>query len=292
MADDRQRELVKERQITADLRRSLADRTSEIDALRSRLGTDGAGAAQRSLKGSSSTSQVSLTRSEETVVREEITGLKSVCTSPVFSCADACLPRLIVQELQQENSAATQRAKVLEAENELLRSETDQLREVGIEALAACTTDFRLQELKILEDNLEQSIIHEEPETHGVPPTITPGEIKMLEISAGEQNVKHEVWCVLFCWLPNSLSAGKAELDQLRKRLADMEMKNARLTFEVHALPALYHHYALTLTHQSNKEISELETLVESKVSSSCLVYVPNPAIDMPARSIVKSGVS
>ena len=231
--------------MAVDLRRSLADRTSEIDALRSRLGTDGPGAtAQRPSKSSSSTSQVSLTRNEETVVREEITGLKSVCTSPVFSCPETCLPRLIVQELQQENSAATQRAKVLEAENELLRSETDQLREVSTEALVACTTDLRLQELKILEDNLEQSIIHEEPETHGVPPTTSP-----YEISVGEQKIKHEVWCVLFCWLSNSLSTGKAELDQLRKRLADMEMKNARLTFEVHIFPALNHHHALTLRH-------------------------------------------
>ena len=37
-----------------------------------------------------------------------------------------------MQELQKENTAANQRCKVLEAENKLLMSETEQLREVSL----------------------------------------------------------------------------------------------------------------------------------------------------------------
>lgn len=39
--------------------------------------------------------------------------------------------RHIVQELQKENAASAQRLRSLEAENKLLLSETEQLREVG-----------------------------------------------------------------------------------------------------------------------------------------------------------------
>lgn len=38
--------------------------------------------------------------------------------------------RHIVQELQKENTVSSQRCRVLEAENRLLMSETEQLREV------------------------------------------------------------------------------------------------------------------------------------------------------------------
>ena len=40
--------------------------------------------------------------------------------------------RHIVQQLQKENDASAKRCKVLESENKLLLSETEQLREVGI----------------------------------------------------------------------------------------------------------------------------------------------------------------
>ena len=46
----------------------------------------------------------------------------------------------------------------------------------------------------------------------------------------------------------------QTEVEQLRKRLSDVEMKHAR---QVHDL---------------NKEITELETLVEAKVSSAVLI--------------------
>lgn len=111
----------------------------------------------------------------------------------------------IVQDLQQETSAVTQRNKLLESENRLLMSETDQLR----------------QELKLLEENIEQSLLREEAAlgTH-----LTPA-------SGDEQMARLE-----------------NELEQLRKRLAEAEMKTARVT------------------HDLNKEIGELEALVESKI--------------------------
>ena len=40
--------------------------------------------------------------------------------------------RHIVQELQKENAASEQRCKALEAENKILLSETEQLREVRL----------------------------------------------------------------------------------------------------------------------------------------------------------------
>jgi len=78
------------------------------------------------------------------------------------------------------------------------------------------------QELKLLEDNFEESILKEEKALSGISSKIGSGD---------DQKVKLE-----------------AELDQLRKRLADAEMKNARTA------------------HDLNKEISELEALVESKI--------------------------
>ncbi|KAG2355679.1 hypothetical protein BDR07DRAFT_507601 [Suillus spraguei] len=111
----------------------------------------------------------------------------------------------IVQDLQQETSAVTQRNKLLESENRLLMSETDQLR----------------QELKLLEENIEQSLLREEAAlgTHNAP------------VSGDDQITRLE-----------------NELEQLRKRLAEAEMKTARVT------------------HDLNKEIGELEALVESKI--------------------------
>ncbi|KAG2145954.1 uncharacterized protein EDB93DRAFT_1150216 [Suillus bovinus] len=111
----------------------------------------------------------------------------------------------IIQDLQQETSAVTQRNKLLESENRLLMSETDQLR----------------QELKLLEENIEQGLLREEAalETHSTP------------ASGDEQMARLE-----------------NELEQLRKRLTEAEMKTARVT------------------HDLNKEIGELEALVESKI--------------------------
>jgi CAP-Gly domain-containing linker protein 1 len=53
------------------------------------------------------------------------------------------------------------------------------------------------------------------------------------------------------------------ELEQLRKRLAEAEMKTARVT---HDVCASLSYYTFLTSVQLNKEIGELEALVESKV--------------------------
>lgn len=111
----------------------------------------------------------------------------------------------IVQELQKEIVTVTQRSKLLESENRLLISETDQLR----------------RELKILEENVERTILNQEAALD----------------SESQSGIS-----------PDPQTQYEGELEQLRKRLADAEMKTARVT------------------HDLNKEISELETLVESKI--------------------------
>ncbi|KZT72034.1 hypothetical protein DAEQUDRAFT_723192 [Daedalea quercina L-15889] len=116
----------------------------------------------------------------------------------------------IVQELQKENSAAAQKNKLLESENKLLMNETEQLR----------------QDLKALEESVEQSIMQDEQAlTSGTGPLITSD---VTEIVAQRKF--------------------EAELEQLRKKHAEADMKSARTI------------------HDLNKEIGELETLVESKI--------------------------
>ncbi|KAG1828950.1 hypothetical protein EV424DRAFT_1383290 [Suillus variegatus] len=107
-----------------------------------------------------------------------------------FSFSRSYIIRHIVQDLQQETSASP--------ENRLLMSETDQLR----------------QELKLLEENIEQSLLRE-------------------EAALGTQNTT-----------------------------ASAEMKTARVTHDVRASLSCY---TLLTSVQLNKEIGELEALVESK---------------------------
>ncbi|KAI6046219.1 hypothetical protein EDC04DRAFT_2632497 [Pisolithus marmoratus] len=131
----------------------------------------------------------------------------------------------IVQELQKEIVTVTQRNKLLESENRLLISETDQLR----------------QELKILEENVEQTLLCQEAALD----------------SEGRSGTSRDLQ-----------NRHEGELEQLCKRLADAEMKTARVT------------------HDLNKEISELETLVESKVMHRAVILyelmTPRPPIDLP----------
>ncbi|KAF8554711.1 hypothetical protein OG21DRAFT_1496815, partial [Imleria badia] len=157
------------------LRMALDERSAELDSLRKKLNRE------MPMNG-----LLEHSRSPSKHESDEIKGLKH-----------------IVQELQKETLTITQRNKLLEAENRLLISETDQLR----------------QELKILEDNVEQGLFKQEA-------ALDAGEHSSVDLQ-----MKHE-----------------GELEQLRKRLADAEMKTARIT------------------HDLNKEISELETLIESKI--------------------------
>ncbi|KAI0665974.1 hypothetical protein C8Q78DRAFT_486889 [Trametes maxima] len=121
------------------------------------------------------------------VARDEITGLKH-----------------IVQELQKENAASAQRCKSLEAENKLLMSETEQLRE----------------DLKVLEEDVERSLAREEAiladENPSTPSTPSLDDIQALQRNYKDLKTKYET-----------------EVEQLRKKLADIEMKSAR---QVHDL--------------------------------------------------------
>ncbi|KAH8080291.1 hypothetical protein BXZ70DRAFT_960379 [Cristinia sonorae] len=120
----------------------------------------------------------------------------------------------IVQELQKENAVIIQRNKVLESENKLLLSETEQLRE----------------DLKALEDNIEQSLLREEKALSETDGSIS-DDVSTLQQTLRDMKVKYE-----------------GELEQLRKRQTEAEMKSARSV------------------HQLNKEIGELESLIESKI--------------------------
>ncbi|KAJ3492810.1 hypothetical protein NLJ89_g11159 [Agrocybe chaxingu] len=119
----------------------------------------------------------------------------------------------IVQELQKENLVAAQQIKLLESENQLLTAETEQLR----------------REVRILEDNLDGSI-YLGATAMDSPPS-----------NSNEADGQHRK-------MKEQTSRLESELEQMRKRLNEAEMKHARAT------------------HDLNKEISELEALVESKI--------------------------
>ncbi|KAK7046094.1 hypothetical protein VNI00_007092 [Paramarasmius palmivorus] len=165
----------------------VATQASELDALRKKANRD-------TPLSPSSPEKQKYDKTELASAREEIMGLKH-----------------IIQDLQKTSSADGQRNKVLEAENMLLISEMEGLR----------------AEIKILEDNLDQSILREE-ENIALSSDTNEGEgVKALK--------------------EGRLRADK-EIETLRKKIADMEMKHARSV------------------HDLNKEISELEALVEAKI--------------------------
>ncbi|KXN90912.1 Eukaryotic translation initiation factor 3 subunit C [Leucoagaricus sp. SymC.cos] len=125
----------------------------------------------------------------------------------------------IVQELQKEHLLATQKIKVLESENEILKSETK---------LLQSEAEHLRQEVQILENNLDVSAASESPEADASPST---DNAEVVQRSFREQKARYELDC-----------------EDLRKRLAEIETKHARIT------------------HDLNKEISELEALVEAKI--------------------------
>ena len=129
-----------------------------------------------------------------------------------------------MQELQKENSSAQQKIKLLESENQLLKSEAESLR----------------QEVAILESNLDNSLAKEDG--HSV-----------------ESDMSDDVVS-----LQRRLRDQGQELEQLRKKLSELEMKHARTVHDVSG-KAFWLGAHLTRG-QLNKEISEMEALVESKI--------------------------
>ncbi|OBZ68152.1 Trans-L-3-hydroxyproline dehydratase [Grifola frondosa] len=184
LCEERQTELANERNTVADLRLLMDERSAELDMMRKKLNRDLPVNGLESMK-----TPVSPSKHELSAARDEITGLKH-----------------IVQELQKENSAATQRSKLLENENKLLR-----------------------EDLKVLEENVEQSILREEQALLSgdeTPTTPVSDDVQALRQSFREQKARYEV-----------------EVEQQRKKLMDAEMKNARtvhdLTKEIGELETL-----------------------------------------------------
>ncbi|EJD02624.1 uncharacterized protein FOMMEDRAFT_107555 [Fomitiporia mediterranea MF3/22] len=180
---DLESKLERERAVTAELRRALDEKASELEASRKTLNRD-----RPILQDATSSPATTTPSKQESSYKEEIKGLKH-----------------IVQELQKEISTLSGRAKMLESENKMLSQETDALR----------------QELKVLEENVEQDILAEE---------------RALSSGEGDQSKT------------NSDSQTNAEVERLRKQLAEVEKKTARTI------------------HELNKEVSELESLVEAKI--------------------------
>lgn len=101
-----------------------------------------------------------------------------------------------MQDLQKENLAATQRNKLLESENSLLLSETEQLRQVCLLDQFIYTTLTWSQEVKILEDNIDQSLLREEQALtfeDDINSTPVSDDVESLQRQLKEQKMKLEV---------------------------------------------------------------------------------------------------
>lgn len=160
---------------------------------------------QRSLDETSSeleTTRKKLNRDTPIGARDEST-LASP-TSPQHDPAEITGFKHIVQDLQKENSVLSQRSKLLESENRLLMSETDQLR----------------QELKALEENIEQSLLREEEA------------LDFSHSSSGTHGITDK-----------QKAQFESEMHELRQRLVDAEMKSEKmsknLNMEISELEAL-----------------------------------------------------
>ena len=112
----------------AALRRELEERSAEIDVLRKKANRE----APVPVEPSRATPLSPPSKHDLNSARDEIKGLKSVANSlsVTFSLIVAAF-RHIIQELQKENQAVKQQAKLMESENQLLLQETEQLRQVG-----------------------------------------------------------------------------------------------------------------------------------------------------------------
>jgi hypothetical protein len=103
---------------------TVDNQTSEVETLRKKVNRE------VSISNGISEPKNLSPKSEASTNREEVAGLKYVV---YLLCMFRALNfrRHIVQELQKEHLAATQRIKLLESENQLLSAEAAQLREVG-----------------------------------------------------------------------------------------------------------------------------------------------------------------
>ena len=110
----------------AALRQELEERLAEIDTLRKKVNREA------TVESARTTPLSPPPKHDPNSARDEIKGLKSVanCLTLNFSLIVTAF-RHIIQELQKENQAVKQQAKLMECENQLLMQETEQLRQVG-----------------------------------------------------------------------------------------------------------------------------------------------------------------
>lgn len=115
-----------------ELRQALDERSADLDLLKKRMNREipiNNGLQEPIRNSRSSSPQSPSSKYDLAAARDEITGLKYVLILVIFF-TDHYVTRHIVRTLQQESQSATQRNKLLESENRLLVTETDQLREV------------------------------------------------------------------------------------------------------------------------------------------------------------------
>ncbi|KAH9957889.1 hypothetical protein BC827DRAFT_1137068 [Russula dissimulans] len=189
-------EKINETHAAADLRERLERSQVELETMRKKTHRDASVSDSLQPTGKLSPSS---TRHDSvpTSVREEIAGLKH-----------------IIQGLQKENANAAHQNKLLESENKLLLSETEQFR----------------KSMSALEENVRSKPIHEEASLQD-DVSIPNGDMVSLQKAMREMRARYEI-----------------DLEQLRKRLTEAEAKSARTV------------------HDLNKEVSELESLVETKI--------------------------
>lgn len=117
-----------DRDTIAALRQEVEERSAEIDALKKRTNREVTVTVE-------STKPAPLSppsKHDLSSARDEIKGLKSVANSLSVSFSLIMVAfRHIIQELQKENQAVKQQAKLMESENQLLMNETEQLRQVS-----------------------------------------------------------------------------------------------------------------------------------------------------------------
>lgn len=122
----------KERHNVLELREELEERTKEVEAIRKKHHRDAS--VNNGFHDSPSrtpSAPSTPTKHESSAYREEVRGLKyDVFVYLSESIADGH-DRHIVQNLQQENHTAAQKIKTLEAENQLLVTESEKLRDVS-----------------------------------------------------------------------------------------------------------------------------------------------------------------
>ena len=89
--------------------------------------------------------------------------------------------------------------------------------------------------MKTLEDSVEQTLLREEQalEAEEAALNSSDDDASALQKTIREMKTKYEVstYHVIFCY--RGLNAPQAELEQLRKRLSETEMKSARTAHDV-----------------------------------------------------------